>query len=131
VSRCVADASVVVAYLLGVATADERAAMLGEPHAPALLDVEVTLTLRGLVRGGKLDLAAAEIAREELGQLGVARHPDAPLLRRCWDLRDVCSTYDALYVALAEALGAPLLTRDAPLGRDVANLVETSVFNAR
>jgi predicted nucleic acid-binding protein len=120
----VADASVVVAYLLGEATDAERGAILGDVHAPALLDVEATQTLRGLVRGAKIDLAAAEHARADLGQLALRRFPDAPLLRRCWDLRDVCTTYDALYVALAEALEAKLITRDARLARGVAGLVD-------
>ena len=123
---CVADASVVVAYLLGEATDSERDAMLGEAHAPALLDVEATQTLRGLVRGAKIDVPTAELARAELGELTLRRYTDAPLLPRCWELRDVCTTYDALYVALAEALDATLFTRDARLARGVAGLVEVT-----
>lgn len=120
----VLDASVVAAYLLGQASAAEREAVLGDAHAPGLVDVEVTQTLRGLLRGGKVDLTTAELGRDELGQLRVRRHPDAHLLRRCWELRDVCTTYDALYVALAEALDAPLVTRDARLARGVRGLVD-------
>jgi predicted nucleic acid-binding protein len=120
----VADASVVVAYLLGGATDAERGAMLGDVHAPALLDVEATQTLRGLVRGAKIDLATAELARTDLGELALRRFPDAPLLGRCWELRDVCTTYDALYVALAEALNAKLVTRDTRLARAVDGLVD-------
>jgi predicted nucleic acid-binding protein len=123
VSRVV-DASSTVAYLLGVATDDERAAMVGEAHAPALLDVEVTQTLRGLLRSDKIDLATAEQARDELGELALRRVPDAALLVRAWELRDVCSTYDGLYVALAEGLGAALVTRDARLARGAGELVE-------
>jgi predicted nucleic acid-binding protein len=122
----VADASVVVAYLLGEATEAERGAILGDVHAPALLDVEATQTLRGLVRSRKIDLATAELARTDLGQLAVRRYQDAPLLRRCWELRDVCAIYDALYVALAEALEAKLVTRDARLARGVAHLVSVA-----
>lgn len=98
--------------------------MLEDVHAPALLDVETTQTLRGLVRGGKIDLATADLARAELGQLALRRHPDAFLLRRCWELRDACTVYDALYVALAEALDARLITRDPRLARSVSGLVE-------
>lgn len=122
--RWVADASVIVAYLLGEASPDERLALLGDVHAPALVDVESTQTLRGLLRGSKIDLATAEVARDELGQLGALRHPDVPLLRRCWELRDVCTTYDALYVGLAEALSATLITRDVRLARGVGGLIE-------
>ncbi|MBA2767478.1 MAG: type II toxin-antitoxin system VapC family toxin [Solirubrobacterales bacterium] len=125
--RCVADASVVVAYLLGEATDAERGGLLDDAHGPTLIDIEVTQTLRGLLRGGKLDLVTADLGREELGQLRLRRHPDAPLLHRAWELRDVCTTYDALYVALAEALDARLLTRDARLGRAVTKLIEVVV----
>jgi predicted nucleic acid-binding protein len=120
----VVDASSTVAYLLGHGSDAEHAAMLAEVHAPALLDVEVTHTLRGLVRASKIDLATAEQARSDLAQLGIRRHPDTPLLRRAWDLRDVCTTYDALYVALTEALDATLLTRDARLAHGIERLVD-------
>jgi predicted nucleic acid-binding protein len=97
--------------------------MLDGAHAPQLLDVETIQTLRGLVRGGKLDLSRADLARTELRQLTLRRYPDEPLLRRCWELREVCTIYDGLYVALAEALDATLITRDARLGRSVSALV--------
>lgn len=119
----VADASVTVAYLLGQASDSERTAMLKDVHAPALLDVEVTQTLRGLLCAAKINLASAELGRDELMQLGVRRHPDVYLLDRCWDLRDVCTVYDALYVALTEALDATLVTRDKRLARGVAGII--------
>lgn len=120
----IVDASVTVAYLLGDATEAEREAMLGDAHAPALVDVEVTQTLRSLLRASKIDLVTAELSRDELRQLAVRRHPDAHLLGRSWELRDVCTTYDALYVALAEALGAALVTRDGRLARGVSAIVD-------
>jgi predicted nucleic acid-binding protein len=122
----VTDASVAVAYLLGASTDRERDALLAGAHAPALMDVEVTQTLRGLLRAQKIDVVAAERGRDELQELRVRRHPDARLLRRCWELRDVCTVYDALYVALAEALDATLVTRDGRLARGVASLVEVA-----
>lgn len=125
--RWVVDASSAVGYLLGKGSEAERNGMLNDIHAPSLMDVEVTQTLRGLVRGSKLELAAAERARDELAQLAVRRHPDRPLLRRAWELRDVCTTYDALYVALAEALDATLLTRDGPLATGIKDLVDVVV----
>lgn len=121
--RSVVDASSVVAYLLSEGSDAEHEAMLGDVHAPGLVDVEVTQALRGLLRAGKLDLATADRARDELTQLAVRRHPDARLLRRAWELRDVCTTYDALYVALAEALDATLLTRDARLAKGVGGSI--------
>ncbi len=79
--RSVADASVIVAFLLGAGSGEERDAMLGEVHAPALLDVEVTQTLRGLLGAGKIDLATADLGRIELADLSVQRHPTP----RCCD----------------------------------------------
>jgi len=119
--RSVADASVIVAFLLGEGSGEERDAMLGEVHAPALLDVEVTQTLRGLLRARKIDLATADLGRIELADLRIRRHPDAALLRRTWELRDVCTTYDGLYAALAEGLDATLITRDARLARGLVD----------
>lgn len=98
--------------------------MLGGVHSPALMDVEVTQTLRGLLRASKIDLATAEVGRDELTQLAVRRHPDAALLRRAWELRDAYAIYDGLYVALTEALDATLITRDARLARGAAAIVD-------
>lgn len=119
--RSVADASMIVAFLLGEGSGEERDAMLGEVHAPALLDVEVTQTLRGLLRAGKIDLATADLGRIELADLPIRRHPDAAMLRRTWELREVCTTYDGLYAALAEGLDATLITRDARLARGLVD----------
>jgi predicted nucleic acid-binding protein len=116
----VVDASVVVAYLLGDGDDRERAVFLGEVHAPALLDIEVTQALRALVRRSNVDLDRADAARRDLADLTVRRYATSHLLDRAWDLRDVCTTYDALYAALAEALGAPLVTRDLRLARGLA-----------
>jgi predicted nucleic acid-binding protein len=123
----VVDASVVVAYLLGEASEAERDRILGDVHAPALVDVETSQTLRGLLRAAKIDLTTAGHAREALPQLRMRRHPDGHLLRRAWELRDVCTIYDALYVALAEALDATLITRDGRLARGVAGLIDVVV----
>jgi predicted nucleic acid-binding protein len=88
------------------------------------VDVEVTQTLRNLLRASTIDLGTAELGRHELRQLAVRRHPDAHLLGRCWELRDVWATYDALYVALTEALDAALVTRDGRLARGVSGIVD-------
>ena len=119
--KSVADASVIVAFLLGESSEAERHAILDEVHAPTLVDVEVTQTLRGLLRAGKIDLVTADLGRIELADLPIRRHPDAALLRRAWELRDVCTTYDGLYAALAEGLDATLITRDARLARGLAD----------
>jgi len=122
--RYVVDASSVVAYLLGEGTDTERSAMLSGGHAPELLDVEATHTLRGLLRAGKLEPETAERARSELGETAIRRHRDWALLGRAWELRENCTIYDGLYVALAEALEATLVTRDASLAKAVGGLVK-------
>ncbi|NLJ55256.1 MAG: type II toxin-antitoxin system VapC family toxin [Intrasporangiaceae bacterium] len=90
-------------------------AMSGEVSAPDHLHVEVLSALRGLVLGHKLGAAAAEVARRDLFALSVNRFDLGPLADRAWELKDRFTTYDAAYIALAEALECPLLTCDAKL----------------
>ena len=85
-------------------------------HAPHLLDAEVAQALRRLVRIGEVTAARAGEAIEDLILFDVFRHPHVDLLVRAWQLRDNLTAYDAVYVALAEALDAALVTCDAPLG---------------
>lgn len=84
-------------------------------HAPHLLSVEVTQVLRRYVRTGVVDRTLAEGALIDLDELDVARYDHEPLLPRMWELRDDVTAYDAAYIALAEALAAPLLTLDERL----------------
>jgi len=81
------------------------------------LDVEVTQVLRRLERAGTLSTGRAEEALDDLRALRIVRHPTLGLLDRIWTLRRNLSAYDALYVALAEALEAPLVTTDQRLSR--------------
>ena len=83
--------------------------------APDLLRVEVLSVIRRQVRTGSLSGGAANEAVEGLLALPVAVFPTAPLLRRAWELRDNVTSYDACYVALAEALECVLVTADARL----------------
>lgn len=116
----VADASV-VATALGDDGSDgdrARARLRGERLvAPELLDLEVASVLRGQIRAGALDARRAQLALTDLLELPLQRAPHRPLLARCWELRDNLTIYDASYVALAEALGADLLTADRRLSR--------------
>jgi len=85
-------------------------------HAPHLLDVEVLSALRRLVRTGELAAERAEDAIEDLQLLRLARHGHEDLLPRVWELRDNVTAYDAVYVALTEAMDATLVTCDRALG---------------
>jgi predicted nucleic acid-binding protein len=84
-------------------------------HAPHLLDVEVAQVIRRYTAAGELDVERSREALADLADLPVFRYPHDFLLPRVWELRDNLTAYDAVYVALAEALGAPLITRDRRL----------------
>ncbi len=112
----VVDASAMVEALVGrSADADLLDALSGDIDAPHLLDVEVLSVLRGLVLGGKLDPDEAVRARQDHFAFAITRHETAALAERIWQLRHQFTSYDASYLALAEALHAPLLTCDAKL----------------
>ena len=117
----VVDASAAVELLLRTPLAERIAARVLHPkeqlHAPHLIDIEVTQVLRRLVRSAGLTPARVELALADFGDLPIERHAHGVLLRRIWTLRAALSAYDGAYVALAEALAAPLLTCDGRLSR--------------
>lgn len=85
-------------------------------HAPHLLDLEVAQVLRRYVIAREIEAARGLTALEDLKDMPFTRYPHVPLLSRIWELRANFTAYDAAYLALAEALDCPLLTRDARLG---------------
>jgi predicted nucleic acid-binding protein len=97
-------------------------------HAPHLLDVEVAQVLRRLVREAAVSSQRAEDAIQDLADLRVTRYPHFVFLSRIWQLRHNLSAYDAAYVALAENLGATLVTRDARLASASGRTVGVEVF---
>jgi predicted nucleic acid-binding protein len=112
----VVDASAMVEALVGRDPDAELLGVLaGDLAAPHLLDVEVLSALRGLVLGEKLAAEAAEHAVRDHFAFDIARLEVSPLAARVWGLRHRYSSYDACYLALAEALDAPLYTCDARL----------------
>ncbi len=116
----VVDASAILELLLQTHTADAIANRCFVPgqslHAPHLLDVEVAQVLRRYARAGELEANRGLEALEDLARLPLERYSHELLLPRMWELRHNVSAYDAAYLALAEALCAPLLTRDSALG---------------
>jgi predicted nucleic acid-binding protein len=115
----VLDASAVVEWLLqsrrGLRIAQRIFAAGQSSHAPHLLDVEVAQALRRSVALHGLSASRAEEALEDFGNLRIYRYSHTPFLRRIWLLRENLTCYDALYVALAEALDATLLSCDTKL----------------
>lgn len=115
----VLDASAVVELLLSTPTGARVAARIAPRseslHAPHLLDVEVASALRRLEALHVISMTDAQQAVADLGALDVTRYAHDVLLARIWQLRPNVTPYDACYLALAEALGAPLLTCDARL----------------
>ncbi len=112
----VIDAS---AAVLGLLNDGQARAMLREAPVvcPHLADSEVAHALRAQVRRGEVKAVDATRAIDTWGRLGIERVGVRGLLGRIWELRDNVSAYDATYVAVAEALEAPLVTADGRLAR--------------
>jgi len=119
VTPAVVDASALVEYLLRTPTGEalEPFILGADLHAPALCDVEVTAALRRALLAGSLDPERAELSLQDLADLPLTRHGHQLLLRRALSLRHNLSVYDATYAALAERLGASLITADGGLAR--------------
>ncbi|WP_017556412.1 type II toxin-antitoxin system VapC family toxin [Nocardiopsis baichengensis] len=116
----VVDCSIVI-RLLAARRDDDllRRRLTRRVHAPALIDAEVSSVVRGLSITSKTNVRITEQrARTMLDRyqgLHITRHPMQQLQFRAHELRDNLTAYDAMYVALAEALELPLLTDDAKL----------------
>jgi predicted nucleic acid-binding protein len=117
----VVDASAVAAALVVDAPigamASERLASDHDQRAPSLIDLEILSMLRRWLAQGRLGSSRADQAVVDLASLPIERYPHVALLPRVWELRHNLTPYDGAYVALAEALGAPLVTADGRLAR--------------
>jgi predicted nucleic acid-binding protein len=115
----VVDASALLEALLRTPAAEAVEERLFEArqtlHAPHLLDVEIAQIVRRYAAAGDLDAERGRMALADLADFPLYRYPHDFLLPRVWELRHNLTAYDAVYVALAETLGAPLLTRDRRL----------------
>jgi predicted nucleic acid-binding protein len=115
----VLDASVALELLFLTPVGKAAKARLFGPgeslHAPHLIDVEVAQVLRRYALSGRVPVRRCSEALEDWRALRVHRYPHEPLMRRIWTLRDNLTAYDAAYIALAEGMGAPLITHDAGL----------------
>ncbi|MFC4060066.1 type II toxin-antitoxin system VapC family toxin [Planomonospora corallina] len=125
----VVDASIVFRLLANVKGDDLlRQRLARRLHAPALIDVEIASVVRGHVITSKPEVRISEerarVMLERYAQLKITRHPMLPLQRRVLELRNNLTAYDAMYVALAELLGVPLLTDDAKFAGSTGHRAE-------
>jgi predicted nucleic acid-binding protein len=118
VNELVVDNSIIVYALLEGKSNDLLRRRLSAPrtlHAPQLIDYEFGNAIRGLLIGGRITEAAAVEARADFADLPIQRYPGSVTAERSWSLRHNFNAYDSAYIALAELLGAPLLTGDVKL----------------
>ena len=97
-------------------------------HSVHLIDVEFVQVLRRLVREGALTAKRAEEAIDDMAALRIVRYAPVLLVQRIWRLRQNLSAYDAAYVALAERLQAPLITRDRRIAAAPGHMAAVEVF---
>jgi predicted nucleic acid-binding protein len=127
----VVDASALVKVLVEGGTSGDAVSnrLRGEAvSAPSLIDAEVLAALRRLTLTGRLAEERARVALDLLGRARILRAPLTGHLPRAWHLRTTVGAYDAMYVALAEALRCPLITADARLSRAAGIRCQVEAF---
>ena len=127
----VIDASAAFDSVVGRDPDDRIAARLAEADelaAPHVIDIEVLHVLRRFVHAKRLTADRASDALDDFADLELTRYPHEPLIDRIWEFRDDLSAYDASYLALAEAISIPLLTRDARLAAVAERTVAVELF---
>jgi predicted nucleic acid-binding protein len=128
----VLDASAAVEYVLGTTpglVVREWILSDVQVHYPELMSVEVASALRRLVRRGDLTPRRAAAAIEDILDLDGTPHRHDLFLLQAFTYRDRFSVYDAMYVALARALDARLMTADARLARAAESLVAVELVS--
>jgi predicted nucleic acid-binding protein len=128
----VLDASAAVDWLLGTAPGSRIEERIYSGHETIYsvhhIDVEVAQVLRRLVFQRLITPERGEQALADLAALRVVRYAPMLLLDRIWALRQNLSAYDAAYVALAEQLEAPLITRDRHIAASPGHTASVEVF---
>ena len=127
----VLDASAIVELLLDTTAGRRVAILIDDPalaiHVPHLADVETISVLRWFAREHVIEDDEADSAIADLLALDLQRHSHEGLLERAWAMRQNVTAYDAVYIALAEALDATLVTCDRRLARAPGTKVRVEV----
>ena len=129
----VLDASAVIAVLVGQGQVAELIRQKIEIpdqslHVPHVMDLEVLHALRRQILLGTLSRERSSEALDDLKNITFVRYPHATFVDRIWSLKDNLTAYDAAYIALAEALDAPLVTMDARLARAPGSRAVVEVY---
>lgn len=128
----VLDASAAIELVLNTGAGQQINDRIGrEPdtiQAPHLIDVELIHVIRRFVMRDVIDVARGEMAIRLWRLLDVQRHDHEPFMPRIWQLRNNLSAYDAMYVALADALSAPLITADRRLAAAPGTGIRVEVY---
>ncbi len=128
-SAVVVDASAIVDFLLDVKSVVARLG-LHALHAPVTVDAEVLHGLRRKWLNDAVTDEEAEVALALFRRIEIERHAVQSFVKRMWALRHNVTAYDAGYVALAESLELPLLTRDRRLSLSSGHVAKIEYINA-
>lgn len=127
----VVDSSAVLGALAGRpldASLQARLIADGDLHAPHLIDLQIVHGLRRLLSRGQVSEDTASDVRSDLSDLRITRYPHHPFVEGIWELRHHVSPYDAVFIALAETLDAPLVTCDGHLARAGQHKAKIELF---
>lgn len=130
-SIVVPDASAIVALLIEAGDASiwvGRSLRGARLVAPSLMPFEVANVLRRHELAGIIDTSYASLALTALTRHPVDLWPLESVAARAWSLRHTVTFYDATYIALAEQVGAPLVTLDRRLAQAPGPRCEFIVF---
>jgi predicted nucleic acid-binding protein len=129
----VVDSSIILEVLLRTKSArliEKKIFSRGQTlHAPHLIDIEIAQVIRRYTSAGEITAERAFQAIEDLIDFRISRYSHEILLARIWELRTNMTAYDASYVALAEILDAPLLTRDSKLARSPGSTAKIQLIS--
>ena len=121
--RCIGDVGGAAAHVSRGGDGGTLLRSATNASRPHLLDLEVAQVLRRNAMTGLVHADRCRIGLSDLPDFPLHRYAHDFTLPRIWELRANLIACDAAYVALAEALDAPLLTRDERLAAARVGLI--------